>query len=247
MTVMSTSSTPRCTHRAWLGAPLWLGLVLAGPAGAQSSATPDLAPLVGSIQTLSRQALGATLKARVEVEVGTLDPRLRLAPCQRIEPYLPPGLPAWGRTRVGMRCVEGPKAWNVTLPITVHVWTPVVVTTETLAAGTQLQAQHLQTAERDLAAGAARPVLNLNDAIGRTLARTLPAGTAVAGADLKSRQWFAAGDTVRVVAVGPGWRIQGEAQALTPGLEGQTARARTESGRVVQGRPTGEREMEVSL
>ena len=34
---------------------------------------------------------GDTATLRPEIEIGTLDTRLRLAPCQRVEPYLPRG------------------------------------------------------------------------------------------------------------------------------------------------------------
>ena len=59
--------------------------------------------------------------ARIEIEPGQLDPRLKLTPCRRIEPYLPTGSTAWGRTRVGLRCLQGPTRWNVYLPVTVRV------------------------------------------------------------------------------------------------------------------------------
>ena len=52
---------------------------------------------------------------------------------------------------------------------------------------------------------------------------------------------------MRVVAGGSGWRIHGEGQALNPGLEGQTVRVRTESGRIVNGIAAGERMVEVPL
>jgi flagella basal body P-ring formation protein FlgA len=67
------------------------------------------------------------------------------------------------------------------------------------------------------------------------------------GADLRARQWFAAGDNVRLVATGSGWRINGEGQALAAGVEGQSVRVRTESGRVVSGVPVAERLVEVAL
>ena len=59
---------------------------------------------------------------RVEVLVGQLDPRLRLAPCERIEPYLPPNTRLWGKSRIGLRCAQGPSHWNVFLPITVKAY-----------------------------------------------------------------------------------------------------------------------------
>jgi flagella basal body P-ring formation protein FlgA len=75
----------------------------------------------------------------------------------------------------------------------------------------------------------------------------MPAGDAPRQADLKARQWFAAGDTVRLVASGPGFAISSDATALSHGMEGQPARVRTEGGRVLSGRPVGERRVEVEL
>src|SRR5450830_1910176 len=47
------------------------------------------------------------LPLRMEVSVGELDRRLRLAPCQDIQPYIPPGTRLWGKTRIGLRCARG--------------------------------------------------------------------------------------------------------------------------------------------
>jgi len=41
--------------------------------------------------------------------------------------------------------------------------------------------------------------------------------------------------------------VASEAQALTNGIEGQLARVRTESGRVLTGQPTGERRLELGM
>lgn len=238
---------PRQARRVLGCASLWL---VAAVAHGQAAPEPpmDLGTLGQQASALIQDGARASLPgARIEVEVGQLDPRLRLAPCRKITPYLPPGLPAWGKTRVGLRCEDGRARWNVSLPVTVHVWTISLVARGALPAGTVLDASHLQLAEVDLAAAPGRAVSSLEQALGRTLARTVADGAALRLPDLKSRQWFAAGDTVRLVAVGPGWRIASEGQAVTAGIEGQMARVRTEGGRVVQGRPVAEREMEVQL
>ena len=83
--------------------------------------------------------------------------------------------------------------------------------------------------------------------MGRTLARPLAAGEPLHGTDLRMRQWFAAGESVRLVVAGSGWHISGDGQALAPGLEGQAVRVRTESGRVISGVAVGERLVEVAL
>jgi flagella basal body P-ring formation protein FlgA len=229
-------------------------LALAGAGAVQAqqasaAAESDLAAVSAQVQQMARDSAGRAGmgQARIEVEVGQLDPRLKLAPCQRIEPYLPPGLPVWGRTRVGLKCTQGEKLWNVTMPVTVHVFARSLVTQAALPAGTVLAPEHFTEADVDLAAAPGLPITQPGLAVGRTLVRTLAAGSALRQADLKARQFFAAGETVRVVAVGNGWQVVTEGEALNPGLEGQTVRVRTESGRTLQGRPVADRQVEVTL
>ena len=52
---------------------------------------------------------------------------------------------------------------------------------------------------------------------------------------------------VRVLALGEGFSLEGEGQALSNGIEGQPARVRTESGRILTGQPVGDRRLEVAL
>jgi flagellar basal body P-ring formation protein FlgA len=183
----------------------------------------------------------------VEVRVGQLDPRLKLAPCTNVQPYLPPGMRLWGAARIGMRCTDPGVRWNVFLPVTVDVFGPGYVAAAPLAAGAKLTAADLKPATVNLSAQASPALSSADVAIGRTLARPLSAGDAFHANDLRTRQWFAAGDTVRIVAGGSGWRIHGEGQALSPGIEGQAVRVRTESGRIVSGTAVAERQVEVPL
>jgi flagella basal body P-ring formation protein FlgA len=52
---------------------------------------------------------------------------------------------------------------------------------------------------------------------------------------------------VQIVALGRGFAISAEGQALAPGLEGQPVRIRTESGRVVVAVPVAQRRVELTL
>ncbi len=189
----------------------------------------------------------AAAAPRVEVQVGTLDARLRLAPCDRVEPYLPAGARLWGKTRIGLRCAQGRTPWNVFLPVTIKVFGPALVASAALPAGTVLAASDLGTAEIDLAEDGSPALTDTRPAVGRSLARAIEAGQGLRQSHLKPRQWFTAGDTVQVRAVGSGFAVAGAGQALTHGIEGQTARVRTESGRVVSGDPVAERRIDVPL
>jgi flagella basal body P-ring formation protein FlgA len=184
---------------------------------------------------------------RVQISVGRLDPRLRLAPCATVQPYLPTGTRLWGAARIGLRCADAAVRWNVYLPIQVDVFGPALVANSALPAGHVLNADDLRSAEVNLAATRSPTVARQELAIGRALSRPMAAGDTLRGADLRARQWFAAGDNVRLVAAGSGWRINGEGQALAAGVEGQSVRVRTESGRVVSGVAVAERLVEVVL
>ncbi len=214
----------------------------------EAALTERVRSLVGPQMQLPLDAQGQPQgSARVEVEFGKLDPRLRLAPCRRIEPQLPVNAVLWGRTHIGLRCVEGEKPWQVWLPIQVKVMAPALVALQALPIGTVLQASHLEKIEIDWAADRRAPFLHADDLIGRTLTRALQPGQAPRQGELRQRQWFAAGDTVQVLARGAGFSASGEGLALSTGFEGQAVRVRTESGRVLTGMPVGPRRVELTL
>ena len=234
-------------HRfAW--AIVVCGLLAIGvPANADEAAPALAGALVDQVRALAEDKAAASAGARVEVVVGALDPRLRLAPCDRIEPYLPPNVRLWGKSRIGLRCKEGRVAWNVYLPITVKVWGRALVVPAGATAGSVIQGADLDEAEVDLAEESTPTFLDKKLVAGRTLAQPLRPGQAVRQGHIKLRQWFAAGETVKLVAAGDGFALEGAGQAITNGIEGQPARVRTESGHVVTGLPTGERRLELTL
>ena len=227
------------------------GLLLTGLCawGQSAPQTPLDAALVERVRQLAETAARATAppNTRVAVEIGTLDARLRLAPCQQIQPYLPPGVSAWGRSRIGLRCTDGVARWNVTLPVRVAVFGRAVVASGPLPAGVNLSQDQLALADIDIAAEPGAVFTDPALLVGRVLARPVGASEALRAPALKSRQWFAAGETVQVHVAGEGFAIASEAQAMGAGIEGQEVRVRFESGRVASGRAVGDRRVELLL
>lgn len=221
----------------------WL-FALAGTARAQAAADP----LIEQVRRFVMAQVAAAGLPRVDVLTGRLDARLRLAPCEQVQPYLPGGARLWGKTRVGLRCVKGVTNWNVYLPVTVNVYGPALVSTAALPAGHVLAAGDLRQAEVNLAEDQMNPPLTDSTVLlGRTLAKPLVPGQSLQQRSLKARQWFAAGDRVQVRVAGNGFAVAGAGEAVTAGMEGQPARVRTESGRVVSGMPVGTRLLEIAL
>ncbi|MES2228560.1 MAG: flagellar basal body P-ring formation chaperone FlgA [Pseudomonadota bacterium] len=241
--------------RACRRAAAALAAALAVPLALGQAAAPTVpgSGLDGGLEQQVRQLAldgsraGRPGTPRIEVSVGQLDPRLHLAPCAQVQPYVPDGMRLWGRSRIGLRCLQGAARWNVYLPITVKVFGTALVATSALTSGSALTAADLTPAEVDLAEDGSAPIANADLAVGRTLARALKPGQSLRQSHLRPRQWFAAGETVTVVAQGAGFSVAGEAQALNPGIDGQPVRVRTESGRVLTGQPVGERRVELAL
>lgn len=245
-----------------LGAALgWVTLALVLLAGLGGSPAARANPgLQAQIEDLLKQqpmpqgsepaktgASDKRLPWRVEVSLGQLDPRIRLAPCDRVKAYLPTGAQLWGRTRVGLRCEQGTVRWNVYWPVQVKVWGQALVATVPLRPGSIVSMADVAQAEVDLAASGSPALVRASDIVGRAVVRAISPGQSLRQDDVKARRWFAAGDPVRLNVKGPGFMVAAEGVALSPGDEGRCARVRTEQGRVLCGQPVGDRLVEVTL
>jgi len=226
----------------------WAQAAPASPASTSPAEPPSLAePLASQVRQLFLDRVVGPASPRAEVVLGRLDPRLRLAACQKVDAYIPNGTRVWGPSRVGLRCVDGPTAWNVYLPVTVHVYGPGLVAAGPLPAGHVLAQADLREAEINLSENRSPAVTDALAVVGRSLTAPLVAGQGLRESGLKSRQWFGPGDTVQVRAVGGGFAIVGSGEALTAGMEGQLVRVRTENGKIVSGLPVADRVVEITL
>lgn len=222
--------------RLSLGAGLACGTTLS--AWAQASQTDG--EWMGSTRRWLDQAVSTIQSSgqvplRMEVVVGALDSRLKLAPCTRVEPYLPPGTRLWGRTRLGLRCVDGVARWNVFLPVTIKAYGPAWVVRRDVAPGAVLSEADVMQAEVDWAEEASPIVGDAQPWVGQVAARVLSTGQALRQNMVRLAQVFQAGTQVRVIAQGPGFQIASDGQALSAGVVGQLARVRMDNGRIMSG------------
>jgi flagella basal body P-ring formation protein FlgA len=210
---------------------LWLSSQLAHAQSGQTRQDPtQLRQTVEHF--LQTQAAG--LPGQVNISVGQVDPRLNLPVCAAIEPFLPNGSRVWGKTAVGVRC-SVPSPWTVYISATVQVIGTYVATAAPLAQGQTIGTNDLTQIKGDLTALPAGIVTSPAQAVGRTLAVSLRAGTPLRQDVLRSQQAVTQGQLVRLVSGGPGFKVSTEARALANGAEGQVIQARTQSGQVVSG------------
>jgi flagella basal body P-ring formation protein FlgA len=214
---------------------LLLGLLLSS-AQAQSLASEQ--ELLGAARRWVNQSVSAMpspggVPLRLTVTYGALDSRLRLGSCVRVEPYMPPGSRLWGKTRLGLRCLEGASKWNVFLPVQVKAVGRAWVVRKDVSAGVPLGEADVMPAEVDWAEEASSIVVEPAQWQGQVTVRALTTGQALRQSMLRPAQVFQAGAQVRVLAQGPGFQITSDGQALSAGIVGQLTKVRMDNGRVM--------------
>lgn len=189
-------------------------------------------PTEQAIRLLVERELGTHY--RLDIRVGQFDPRIKLAPCARAEPFVPPGVKLWGRTQVGIRCVDG-ASWAIRLPVSIQVYAQVAVANAALAAGATLAPGDTRLEEFDLTRENSPLVTDPSTLNGKQLTRAIAPGHPLRLDSLRTPPTVNPGDPVRIVVIGQGFSLNSEGVALAPAADGQNLRVRTESGRVVAG------------
>ena len=217
-----------------------LAWALAFPVGALAQSIEAKPEFLDATQRWLDDAVGAVRATepgtlRMEVAVGALDSRLKLAPCTKVEPYLPPGTRLWGKTRLGLRCLEGASRWNVFLPVTISAYGPAWVIKGSVASGSVLTESDALETEVDWAEESSPIMSKPSQWVGQVAARALSTGQALRQGMIRPSQAFQAGTQVRVVAQGAGFQITGDAQAVSAGVVGQPARVKMSNGRIMSG------------
>jgi len=219
--------------------------LLLAPAFAQAApeARQDLA-LVQSVAEafVKTQALG--LPGEVSIKVGQVDTRLALAPCAKLEAYLPAGARLWGSSSVGVRCL-GENGWSLALPVQVTVQGNVVIAARPLQAGQTLAAEDLGTRSAELTQLPAGVLTDPAQLVGRSLAIGVSAHQPLRQEWVRAPQAIRQGQAVKLLAQGRGFRLTNEGVAVTSALEGQAAQVRLASGQTVRGVAKGPGVVEV--
>lgn len=215
---------------------------------AAGAAAPDLQFFVQSqaIGALGASPAAAGALARVEVTLGQLDPRLQLAPCARVEPFIPANARLWGRSHVGLRCTQG-ATWSVQMPVTVRVFGPALVATRPLAAHAPVGADDVTLAEVEWTREPQGVVTDPAQLDNRVPTRPIAIGQPLPLAALRAPVVISPGDPVKVLGQGQGFAVSADAVALAAAQDGQPVRVRTESGRVLTGTARSGRRVEVTF
>lgn len=202
-------------------------------------------------QTPSSDALEDFVRARVgdnhrvEVRFGQLPKGTRLKPCKQIQPFMPRGVRLWGRTRIGVRCIDGAR-WSIALPVTVKVFGKALVAARQLPARSALAVTDVELKEVELSRQPGQPLNDLAAIDGQMTTRPIRIGQALMSYHIAFAPTISAGDPVRIRVRGEGFTVMATGAALAAGRDGQPLRVRTDAGKVLLGTLKG-RTVEIVL
>lgn len=174
----------------------------------------------------------ASLSGKVNISVEKLDPRIALAPCAKLEAFLPSGSQLIGKTSVGVRCAEK-NGWQIYIPVQIKIALDLLVSARQLPAGHTLQEQDVarQTMEITRTVG----YTDADQVIGKVLRYSIAAGQVLRDDMLRAPYSVTQGQVVQVTAKGNGFSIRGEGVAMNNAVDGQAVQVRVGSGRMISG------------
>jgi flagella basal body P-ring formation protein FlgA len=155
-------------------------LLFAQSGGASAQEIQDQAAIRTAIEAAISPRLAAMAGAAGDVEVGTIDSRLRLDPCPNINVELPPTNAATMTAKVS--CQE--PSWTLYVPIHLHAWVNAVVAATNLPPNITLTAAQLTTGRADQLASSAGLITDPRQVEGKVLRNGLMVGNPVLSSQL---------------------------------------------------------------
>jgi flagella basal body P-ring formation protein FlgA len=196
------------------------------------AAQQNFAAIRQAAETYAKQQT-AYLSGQVNITVGAIE-QAQLAPCTKLQAFLPLGAKLWGNSSIGVRCSQGAE-WTVYVPVTVRVQAPVLVATRPLASGQQLTAADVTLQVAELTQLPAGVITTVQDAVGKVLSSGVVAGNPLRQDMLRAPILVRQGQNVRLVAQGQGFKVSSEGRALSNGAAGQQVQVKAQNGQTVSG------------
>ncbi|TCV90734.1 flagellar basal body P-ring formation chaperone FlgA [Sulfurirhabdus autotrophica] len=186
------------------------------------------------------------LPGKVETSIGTIDPRLQLPQCLKLEAFNISGGRLWGNSTVGIRC-EQPSSWSIYVPVNVKVTGEVVVSARPLSRGATIGPDDLTRQNADLTQLPSSVITQPEQAIGKTVTSSVPAGNILRIEMLRAPIAVKQGQIVKIITKGSGFTVSSEGKALSSASADQIISVRTSSGQIISGTVTPEGTVEVQF
>jgi flagella basal body P-ring formation protein FlgA len=202
------------------------------------------------INTTVRQFIDESLPPRPdirrEVEINPLDPRLRLAECDKpLQAFTPGSQPGGGTLTVGVRC-EGSSPWKIYVSARIKVFRPVAITNRPLPKGSPVNLADVELQERDVTRLTDGFFTDPHALTGMLAKRPLASGEILSTSNLQAPTLVNKGDKVRIVARPGAFEVIMMGEAMRDGgLRDRIPVRNLSSGRIIEAIISGAGEVEI--
>jgi len=224
-------------------------------AGAQSYADGFTSPtqLIGVTKrflefTVEDYLATGHIEGRYEIQVNNLDPRLRLAQCDKeLTATLESPAQPMGRVTVRVRC-EGSSPWTIFVPAQVKLFREVVTVTHPRKRGMVIDYDDVVLRERDISLINQGYMTAVELAVGQKLLRPMVTDQVLTLTHLEQAAVVRKGDQVVINARSGTLTVRMPGEALSDGGLSEQVRVKNlNSKRVIKARITGPGQVEVAL
>lgn len=177
----------------------------------------DPAAIRVAIENAVRPRLAAMKDASVDIEVGAIDPRLRLAACPALDVQVPPTRAAAISVKVSCFSPE----WSLYVPVRIHAWIDAVVAATNLAPNTVIAARDLARGQVDAFAAFGGFVTDPRQAEGKVLRGAVMMGSPILSPLLDQPVTVRRGQRVILTVTDRTMTIRASAIAMEDGRIGQ--------------------------
>lgn len=171
----------------------------------------------------------ALVDAKPTVELVSTPPRWPRCQTPRAQ-LIRPGVPV-GRVSVALRCPE--PRWQGTVQVFVSAKRSHLAAARSLQAGATIEASEVIAVESDWNAVPEDVATDLEQVLGKTLTRSVAAGSPLSLNLVRATSVIRVGERVRVQLSGANFQVAGEGLALQQGSVGEQVRVKMGGGQVV--------------
>jgi flagellar basal body P-ring formation protein FlgA len=172
----------------------------------------------------------------IEISVGNLDERLRLAPCgQPLQASLPVGAAFRERTTVAVTCPAATR-WTVYVPVSISTNVSALVLRHAAVRGARIRVEDVEVQTRKVPGTSASYLTNVSELTNRALRRPLPAGSVLTADAFEEMALVKRGQQVTLLAALGGIEVRATGLALADARAASRVRVQNMSSqRVVEG------------
>jgi len=210
-------------------------------------------PLIGVTQgflefTVEDYLATGQIEGRYEIQVNQLDPRVRLAHCDKdLTATLESPAQPMGRVTVRVRC-EGSSPWTIFVPAQVKLFRDVVTVTHPLKRGAIIDYGDVTLRERDVGLISQGYLTAVELAVGQKLLRPVVSDQVLTLTHLEQAATVRKGDHVIISARSGTLSVKMPGEALSDGGLSEQIRVKNlNSNRIIKARVTAPGQVEVAL